>query len=240
MRMSPSSIVSPPLPLWCKMWRLLLSLLTISEYVNYDSDVKPRVSPHASFFPARATGRTATIDTSTSRVRRERPAPRPHKVRHQGRRPSCGSWWLWGDMEMYLFNESGTGHSSFSMLFLPTLFKIVISQVAVKSLLVYTSDQLSKAEKNTQVSILDRTLQVSFMPDITVSQRIKRELQICARLKHTNILPVYGYTFGFGPVMAIVSPWAENGNLTAYIGRENPATLTVVRRFQIVCSFQPL
>ncbi|KAJ8582914.1 kinase-like protein, partial [Rhizopogon salebrosus TDB-379] len=48
---------------------------------------------------------------------------------------------------------------------------------------------------------------------------IKRELQICARLKHTNILPVYGYTFGFGPVMAIVSPWAENGNLTAYIGR---------------------
>jgi hypothetical protein len=50
MRMSPSSIVSPPLPLWCKMWHLLLSLLTVSEYVNYDPDAKPRVSPLASFF----------------------------------------------------------------------------------------------------------------------------------------------------------------------------------------------
>jgi hypothetical protein len=37
--------------------------------------------------------------------------------------------------------------------------------------------------------------------------------------------------------MAIVSPWAENGNLTAYMEREDTATLTVVRRFQIVCSF---
>jgi hypothetical protein len=37
--------------------------------------------------------------------------------------------------------------------------------------------------------------------------------------------------------MAIVSPWAENGNLTAYMGREDTATLPVVRRFQIVCSF---
>jgi hypothetical protein len=37
--------------------------------------------------------------------------------------------------------------------------------------------------------------------------------------------------------MAIVSPWAENGNLTTYMGREDTATLPVVRRFQIVCSF---
>ncbi|KAG1735013.1 kinase-like domain-containing protein, partial [Suillus lakei] len=43
---------------------------------------------------------------------------------------------------------------------------------------------------------------------------IRRELRICANLKHKNILPVYGYTYGFGPFIAIVSPWAENGNLT--------------------------
>jgi hypothetical protein len=52
------------------------------------------------------------------------------------------------------------------MLFLPTFFKVMISQVAVKSLLVYTSDQ--QMEKKTKVSILDRTLQVSFTPYIAV------------------------------------------------------------------------
>jgi hypothetical protein len=67
---------------------------------------------------------------------------------------------------MYLFSESGTGPSSFSMLFLPIFFKVIISQVAVKSLLVYASDPLM--EKKTEVSILDRTLQVSFTPDIAV------------------------------------------------------------------------
>jgi hypothetical protein len=52
------------------------------------------------------------------------------------------------------------------MLFLPIFFKVIISQVAVKSLLVYASDPLM--EKKTEVSILDRTLQVSFTPDIAV------------------------------------------------------------------------
>jgi len=64
-------------------------------------------------------------------------------------------------------------------------------------------------------------------------QRIRRELKICSRLHHENILPVYGYTYGFGKLMAIVNLWVENGNLTAYLERENEA-LTVVRRFQLV------
>ncbi|KAJ8588144.1 kinase-like protein, partial [Rhizopogon salebrosus TDB-379] len=100
------------------------------------------------------------------------------------------------------------------MLFPLTFLKVIISQVAVKSLVSYASDQHSKMEKQTQ--------------------RIQRELRTCARLKHPNILPVYGYTFGFGPFMAIVSPWAENGNLIDYMEREDTATLTVVRRFQIL------
>jgi len=70
--------------------------------------------------------------------------------------------------------------------------------------------------------------------EVAVLQRVQRELRTCARLKHPHILPVYGYTFGFGPLMAIVSPWAENGNLTAYLEHEDAAILTLVRRFQIV------
>ncbi|KAG1806415.1 kinase-like domain-containing protein [Suillus plorans] len=87
-------------------------------------------------------------------------------------------------------------------------------KVAVKALQVYTADQLgaAKTKKN---------------------KRIIRELRICANLKHPNILRVYGYTYGFGPFIAIVSPWARNGNLTDYLGLEGVA-LTLVRRFQIL------
>ncbi|KAG0703878.1 kinase-like domain-containing protein [Suillus ampliporus] len=87
-------------------------------------------------------------------------------------------------------------------------------KVAVKSLQVYAADQLGAAKKKK-------------------IKRIERELRICASFKHANILPVYGYTSGFGPFIAIVSPWAENGNLTAYLEREGE-NLTLVRRFQIL------
>ncbi|OAX35470.1 kinase-like protein [Rhizopogon vinicolor AM-OR11-026] len=62
---------------------------------------------------------------------------------------------------------------------------------------------------------------------------MKRELAICARLKHRNIMPVFGYTYGFGQLIAIVCPWAKHGNLTTYLERED-ATLTIIRRFQIL------
>ncbi|KAG2042034.1 kinase-like domain-containing protein [Suillus americanus] len=61
-----------------------------------------------------------------------------------------------------------------------------------------------------------------------------RELEICASLKHPDILPIYGYTYGFGPFLAIVSPsWVENGNLTVYLEREG-AALALIRRFQML------
>jgi len=66
-----------------------------------------------------------------------------------------------------------------------------------------------------------------------ILQRIRRELRTCARLQHRHILPIYGYTFGFGPWMAIVSPWAEKGNLTNYL-EHSGAALPFVRRIQIV------
>ncbi|KAG2068972.1 kinase-like protein [Suillus decipiens] len=70
-------------------------------------------------------------------------------------------------------------------------------------------------------------------PKMKKMKRIKHELRICASLHHPNILRVFGYTHGFGPFIAIVSHWAENGNLTIYLEREG-AALTLVRRFQLL------
>jgi len=103
----------------------------------------------------------------------------------------------------------------------------------VKSLLIYASDQNGDGmKKKTMVSTLVKPsvyrLKCGHHP-----QRIRRELKTCARLNHPNILPVYGYTHGFGLLMAIVCPWAKNGNLTTYLEDED-ATLTFVRRFEIV------
>ncbi|KAG1763571.1 kinase-like domain-containing protein [Suillus placidus] len=87
-------------------------------------------------------------------------------------------------------------------------------KVAVKALQVYATDQLGAAKtKNIK--------------------RIRHELRICAGLKHANILPIYGYTYGFGPFIAIVSPWAENGNLSDYLELEGVG-LTRVRRFRLL------
>ncbi|KAG2361741.1 hypothetical protein BDR07DRAFT_1485519 [Suillus spraguei] len=88
-------------------------------------------------------------------------------------------------------------------------------KVAVKALQVYAADQLGAA----------KTEKI---------KRIKRELRICAKIQHLDILPVYGYMYGFGPFIAIVSPWAENGNLSEYLEREGVA-LTRIRRFRIGC-----
>lgn len=60
-----------------------------------------------------------------------------------------------------------------------------------------------------------------------------RELRICASLDHKNILPVYGYAHAFSPLMAIVIPRVDYGNLVMYLEHKD-AVLTVVRRFRIV------
>ncbi|KAF8836887.1 kinase-like protein [Paxillus ammoniavirescens] len=60
------------------------------------------------------------------------------------------------------------------------------------------------------------------------SKMLCRELSIWARLHHENVLPFYGIAFGFGPLPAIVGPWAENGTLGDYLAR-NPDLPTRVR-----------
>jgi serine/threonine protein kinase len=108
--------------------------------------------------------------------------------------------------------EFPSGGGGFGEIWKCTYKKDGISiKVAVKSLRVYAADK-GRKKKN---------------------ERIQRELGICASLKHANVLPVYGYTSGFGPFIAIVSRWAENGDLTAYLERKGK-TLTVVQRFQIL------
>ncbi|KAN0091371.1 Protein kinase-like domain containing protein [Tylopilus felleus] len=46
---------------------------------------------------------------------------------------------------------------------------------------------------------------------------VDQELNVWGGLTHKNILPLYGVTHGFGPFLAFVCPWAENGTLSEYL-----------------------
>ncbi|KAF8836871.1 kinase-like protein [Paxillus ammoniavirescens] len=48
-------------------------------------------------------------------------------------------------------------------------------------------------------------------------KRLFRETEVWKRLKHPNILPLFGVTFGFGPLPALVCPWMDNGTITAHL-----------------------
>jgi len=95
-----------------------------------------------------------------------------------------------------------------------TYVDCMIAQVAVKVLQVCADDQFGPAKTKK-------------------TKRIMHELRICANLKHANVVPIYGYTYGFGPFPAIVSRWAEEGNLSDYLKREGVA-LTLLRKFRIL------
>ncbi|KAG1791900.1 kinase-like domain-containing protein [Suillus plorans] len=90
----------------------------------------------------------------------------------------------------------------------------ILAQVAVKVLQVCADDQFGPAK-------------------MKKTKRIMHELRISANLNHANIVPIYGYTYGFGPFPAIVSRWAERGNLSDYLKREG-AALTLLRKFRIL------
>ncbi|KAG2055085.1 hypothetical protein BDR06DRAFT_996297 [Suillus hirtellus] len=88
-------------------------------------------------------------------------------------------------------------------------------------------------KENDEGECLAEELSLSLTLQGATSQMIKHELRIRANLKHANISPVLGYTYGFSPFLAIVSPWAENGDLHVYLRREGEA-LTLVQRFQLL------
>jgi serine/threonine protein kinase len=70
----------------------------------------------------------------------------------------------------------------------------------------------------------------------TASQILLRDYHARKQLQHENILPLLGFSYEFGPLPAMVSPWMHNSSLTTYLGR-NFAELTSRRKFQIVCYF---
>ncbi|KAI5989919.1 kinase-like protein, partial [Pisolithus albus] len=49
---------------------------------------------------------------------------------------------------------------------------------------------------------------------------------------HSHVLSFYGTVDGFAPLPALVSPWAEKGTLTSYLGR-NQTQLSYSRRLKI-------
>ncbi|KAG0701072.1 kinase-like domain-containing protein [Suillus ampliporus] len=52
-----------------------------------------------------------------------------------------------------------------------------------------------------------------------VNKRLMDDFQKWKPLRHDNILPLCGITYGFGPVPAIVSPWMHNGSLSTYLDK---------------------
>ncbi|KIJ09819.1 hypothetical protein PAXINDRAFT_17119 [Paxillus involutus ATCC 200175] len=49
------------------------------------------------------------------------------------------------------------------------------------------------------------------------NEKLRQELEVWARDKHENILPLLGVATGFGRFTALVYPWMENGTLTSYL-----------------------
>ncbi|KAI6028135.1 kinase-like domain-containing protein [Pisolithus marmoratus] len=63
--------------------------------------------------------------------------------------------------------------------------------------------------------------------------RLRGEVHLWVRLDpHEHVLPLYGTANGFGPLPALVSPWAENGTLTNYVGSDRP--LSHGRKLKII------
>ncbi|KAG2103158.1 kinase-like domain-containing protein [Suillus cothurnatus] len=57
--------------------------------------------------------------------------------------------------------------------------------------------------------------------DMKAINRLFREIRLWLKLKHENIVPLWGVTDGAGSVPALVSPWLENGALTGFLQRKH-------------------
>ncbi|KIK99378.1 hypothetical protein PAXRUDRAFT_822796 [Paxillus rubicundulus Ve08.2h10] len=64
------------------------------------------------------------------------------------------------------------------------------------------------------------------------NKRLRRELKVWEKLDHENIMPLWGVASGFGVMLAMVCPWAENGTLTGYL--EQHRDLSLVNRFGLL------
>ncbi|KAG1870696.1 kinase-like domain-containing protein [Suillus subalutaceus] len=57
--------------------------------------------------------------------------------------------------------------------------------------------------------------------DMKAVNRLFREIRLWLKLKHENVVPLWGVTDGAGSVPALVSPWLENGALTGFLQRKH-------------------
>lgn len=65
------------------------------------------------------------------------------------------------------------------------------------------------------------------------NRRLRRELKVWSRLRHVNIVPLYGTVSGFGQFVSLVCPWYDNGSLSGYL-ESHGETLSIIRRFQLL------
>jgi hypothetical protein len=101
---------------------------------------------------------------------------------------------------------------------------------------------------------------ITIYTSLTLEQKVRRECDVWAQLKHENIVPLYGYAenvevYGpFGPYGALISPvrseclvrfilirpcqWYQNGDTEQFI-KENGHLLTMEQRRHLVSAPSP-
>ncbi|KAG0701071.1 kinase-like domain-containing protein [Suillus ampliporus] len=65
------------------------------------------------------------------------------------------------------------------------------------------------------------------------SQRLLGDFRARKQLQHENLLPLLGFSYEFGLLPAMVSPWIRNGSLTTYLER-NFTELTIEPKLRIL------
>lgn len=76
------------------------------------------------------------------------------------------------------------------------------------------------SEKDNSVEVAVKCVRIEILDDgfkDVVYKRLMNDFHKWKPLRHDNILPLCGITYGFGPVPAIVSPWMSNGSLSTYL-----------------------
>jgi len=92
------------------------------------------------------------------------------------------------------------------------------------------------SEKDNNVEVAVKCVRIEIQDDRfkdIVNKRLMEDFRKWKPLRHDNILTLYGITYGFGPVPAIVSPWMSNGSLNTYLDK-NYANLSQAQKFSLL------
>jgi serine/threonine protein kinase len=92
------------------------------------------------------------------------------------------------------------------------------------------------SEKDSNMEVAVKCVRIEIQNDgfkDIVYKRLMDDFHKWKPLQHENILPLFGITYGFGPVPAIVSPWMPNGSLSTYLDK-NYNTLSAAHKFNLL------